>query len=253
MSSDLDLPLLPSAEQIRRREFATVRRGYDPDQVRDYLTAVATQVETLEKDLRELRLDKGNDLPPSPAPAAGKAEPEADPYEELGKRFAHLMENADAEAKKILDDAHARASKMLEEARTEADRMKVDAQSRAEEARQAGNEALDKAKMEAQRMLTGLAARRENLVTQLQQMQAKLLTVAQDLEVTIEEPLDAETSELIGEPPKQKASKKVPPKPAPDVVDPRYDDLWVSSGAVDLPELASIELDFDEEDPEKPE
>ena len=34
--SDLDLPLLPSAEQIRRRQFATVRRGYDPDQVHDY-------------------------------------------------------------------------------------------------------------------------------------------------------------------------------------------------------------------------
>jgi hypothetical protein len=25
--SDLDLPLLPSADQIRRRKFATVRRG----------------------------------------------------------------------------------------------------------------------------------------------------------------------------------------------------------------------------------
>ena len=35
MTKDLDLPLLPSAEQIRRREFATVRRGYDPDQVRE--------------------------------------------------------------------------------------------------------------------------------------------------------------------------------------------------------------------------
>ena len=39
--SDLDLPLLPSAEQIRRRKFATVRRGYDPDQVHEYLNQVA--------------------------------------------------------------------------------------------------------------------------------------------------------------------------------------------------------------------
>ena len=28
--SDLDLPLLPSADQIRRRKFATVRRGLTP-------------------------------------------------------------------------------------------------------------------------------------------------------------------------------------------------------------------------------
>ena len=40
-TSDLDMPLLPSAEQISRREFATVRRGYDPQQVRAYLTSIA--------------------------------------------------------------------------------------------------------------------------------------------------------------------------------------------------------------------
>ena len=55
MKNDLDLPLLPSAEQIRRREFATVRRGYDPDQVREYLQGVAGQVETLERELRDQR------------------------------------------------------------------------------------------------------------------------------------------------------------------------------------------------------
>src|SRR5436190_7505357 len=63
MKNDLDLPLLPSAEQIRRREFATVRRGYDPDQVREYLQGVAGQVETLERELRERRK-----TPPSPSP-----------------------------------------------------------------------------------------------------------------------------------------------------------------------------------------
>ncbi len=37
MSSDLDLPVLMSAEHIRRREFVAVRRGYDPTQVREFL------------------------------------------------------------------------------------------------------------------------------------------------------------------------------------------------------------------------
>jgi DivIVA domain-containing protein len=44
MATEIDLPFLPSAAQIRRREFASVRRGYDPDQVRDYLAQVAEQV-----------------------------------------------------------------------------------------------------------------------------------------------------------------------------------------------------------------
>ena len=300
-TSDLDLPLLPSAEQIRRREFATIRRGYDPDQVRDYLTAVAAQVENLEKDLREMRLGKGSE--PAPVVATPEPTPEpaptVDPYEELGKRFAALIENADSEATRILEEAKTEAARMMEEARTETDQIRVDAQSRAEEARQAGNEALEKAKLEAQRMLTGLAARRENLVVQLQQMQTKLLTVAQDLEVTIDEPLDLESPEpeasaehpadgqadkpedapsdqsgndsgndsgnessnessnesnAKAQPksePEQANSKEKSSAPADYVVDPRYDDLWVSTETVDLPELASIELDFEEETPDK--
>ena len=277
--SDLDLPLLPSAEQIRRREFATIRRGYDPDQVRDYLTAVAAQVENLEKELREMRLKGADAGPAQPAAEALKeepAQPEVDPYEELGKRFAGLIGSADTEAHKILEDAKAEATRMLDEARTETDRIKVDAQSRAEEARQAGKEALEKAKLEAQRMLAGLATRRENLVTQLQQMQSKLLTVAKDLEVTIEEPLemdvpdhgedaapgspapeaaDPKTPDTAEDKPQDQAASKSDSKTdaGPDVVDPRYEDLWVSTDTVDLPDLASIELDFEDETPKKSE
>ena len=59
MATDIDLPFLPSAAQIRRREFASVRRGYDPDQVRDYLAQVAEQVDNLEGQLREARLEEG--------------------------------------------------------------------------------------------------------------------------------------------------------------------------------------------------
>ena len=78
--SDLDLPLLPSADQIRRRKFATVRRGYDPDHVDDYLKQVAEQVEALETDLRDERLNAARQRPsgadaPAEAPAAVMAPP----------------------------------------------------------------------------------------------------------------------------------------------------------------------------------
>src|SRR5436853_5666230 len=80
--SDLDLPLLPSADQIRRRKFATVRRGYDPDQVDDYLKQVAEQVEALETDLRDERLNATRQRPsgveaPAQQPAAIMAPPAA--------------------------------------------------------------------------------------------------------------------------------------------------------------------------------
>src|SRR5512133_2591632 len=116
--SDLDLPLLPSADQIRRRKFATVRRGYDPDQVDDYLKQVAEQVEALETDLRDERLNVTRQRPAGPeAPAEQAAErpaamlapptaattsPESEEaaYERISKRFASVLKSADGEAQK---------------------------------------------------------------------------------------------------------------------------------------------------------
>ena len=72
-TSDLDMPLLPSAEQIRRREFATVRRGYDPQQVRAYLTSIANQVGTLEQELSQLRLEVGSSAAARSEQMAGPA------------------------------------------------------------------------------------------------------------------------------------------------------------------------------------
>ena len=95
MTNELDLPLLPSAEQIRRREFATVRRGYDPDQVREYLQGVAGQVETLERELRGPRKEtkaQGSATPggpPAPPVTAGQVMTPATPAARLRRRPCH--------------------------------------------------------------------------------------------------------------------------------------------------------------------
>jgi DivIVA domain-containing protein len=247
-TSDLDMPLLPSAEQISRREFATVRRGYDPQQVRAYLTSIATQVGTLERELSQLRLEAGSaaarseqgaDIVRTPDQAAPRAD---DPYDALSKRFSTLIEMADQEAERILENARSEATRALDEATSEADRIRVDAQANAEEARQEGTDLLERAKTESDRLLSGLADRRRSLVTQLEEMRGKLITVAEDLLAPIEdaarvEAEDADLTEASGD-----ADAETP-------VDPRYEDLWVSDeGSLQLPDLASIDLDFDEPD-----
>ena len=247
-TSDLDMPLLPSAEQISRREFATVRRGYDPQQVRAYLTSIATQVGTLERELSQLRLEAGSaaarseqgaEIVKTPDHAAPPAD---DPYGALSKRFSTLIEMADQEAERILENARSEATRALDEATSEADRIRVDAQAHAEEARQEGTDLLERAKTESDRLLSGLADRRRSLVSQLEEMRGKLITVAEDLVAPIEdaaraEAEDADLGEASGD-----ADAETP-------VDPRYEDLWVSDEAsLQLPDLASIDLDFDEPD-----
>ena len=56
-TTNLDLPVLISAEQIRRREFVTIRRGYDPDQVRGYLEQLADQIELMRVLLRDAQAE----------------------------------------------------------------------------------------------------------------------------------------------------------------------------------------------------
>ena len=244
-TSDLDMPLLPSAEQISRREFATVRRGYDPQQVRTYLTSIATQVGTLERELSQLRLEAGSAAARSgegvdPVQPPDHAPPIEDPYDALSTRFASLIEMADREAERILENARSDATRALDEATSEADRIRVDAQAHAEEARQEGTDLLERAKTESDRLLSGLADRRRNLVMQLEEMRGKLIAVAEDLTAPIEDAArayaeDADLAETSDE-----ADAETP-------VDPRYEDLWVNTeGSLQLPDLASIDLDFDE-------
>jgi DivIVA domain-containing protein len=270
MTNELDLPVLPSAEQIRRREFATVRRGYDPDQVREYLQGVAGQVETLERELRGPRKETkaqgsatpgGPPAPPvtarqvitpatTPAPTMpSSAGPAQDPYEVIAKRFAGVLATADKEATAALAEAKAEADRILQEARSEADRIKLDAQARAEEAKQQGTDSLAEAKREAERILGSLSERREVLVTQMHDMQSKLLSVAKELESSMDAPGSTDAPEGND------------PGPAPtdggtsdDLVDPRYEDMWAlpkGKKMVDIPDLAALDVDFEEEEPRR--
>ena len=270
MTNDLDLPLLPSAEQIRRREFATVRRGYDPDQVREYLQGVAGQVETLERELRGPRKEtkaQGSATPggpPAPPVAAGQvmtpatpaattpaptmpspAAPAQDPYEVIAKRFAGVLATADKEATAALAEAKAEADRILQEARSEADRIKLDAQARAEQAKQQGTDSLAEAKREAERILGSLSERREVLVTQMHDMQSKLLSVAKELESSMDVPgsTDAPQGSAPGPVPTDSGTSD-------DPVDPRYEDMWAlpkGKKMVDIPDLAALDVDFEEE------
>lgn len=253
MSTDIDVPFLPSAAQIRRREFASVRRGYDPDQVRDYLSQVAEQIETLEQEVRELRLrpGTGEGQPPGPPPSD-------DPYQRLANRLTTLLATADREAEGIIAEARAESTAMVNESRAEADRIRVDAQARAEEARQQGNEFLEKAKVEADRVLVGLSARRQDMVHQLQEMQTRLLGVAKDLEIAIDDPssesgVTAESAPSMTE----AVAEAEPTEPAAEaeaIADEPDDDPvdslegMLSDEDVDLPEIPSLELDFDDDE-----
>jgi DivIVA domain-containing protein len=267
-SAELDVPLVPSAEQIRRRMFASVRRGFDPDQVRDYLEQIADQVERLEKEVKESRLaveaaeSKASER--SDAAAEGSSQSDQDPYADLSARMAEVLRAADEQAKRLVIEARSEAERLTIEARSEADRVRTDAQAKAEEARYQGAEALRRAREEADRALSGLASRRRTVISQLQEMQQRLFGVAKELESAIDR---TDGDDLFGSSPGGSTSISGGASPeggaesgsaaasTPGPVDPRYEDLWApgeSSGeTVDLTDLPSLDIDLGEEGAEE--
>jgi cell division initiation protein len=237
-----------SGDQIRQREFATVRRGYDPEQVRAYLTALAVHVESLERALADARA-RGARLESAP--------PAPDAYEELSKRFAGVLATADAQAEQVVDQA-----------RAEAERIKAEAQARAEEVRIRSSRSLIAAQEESDRMLENLAQRREAMLRQLHDMQSRLLSVADDLEVAIQPtPQPAPPPGDEASPPPRPAQAPASSAPAaavsPASQPAPVDDLWVSTPASDgdlaglfddpaadepdLPDLRDLDLDLGED------
>ena len=178
-ATNLDLPVLMSTDQIRRREFVTTRRGYDPDQVRAYLEQLADQIELMRALLRDARQE---------AETAHRisAQPLEDPYERLAQRVSSVIREADKAAEAIRGDAATDAERLTREARAEADEIRTDAEAKAEKARAVADQAVRVAREEADRTIAALSARRDALVDQLASMRERLMGVARDLESAID-------------------------------------------------------------------
>jgi DivIVA domain-containing protein len=278
-TTNLDLPILISAEQIRRREFVTIRRGYDPDQVRGYLEQLADQVELMRVLLRDAQAEAQT------AVRRTIAQPRQDPYQQLGERVASVIREADQVAETIKTEAHRDAELVTRDARAEADRIRTDAQAKAEDARSQAETAVRAAREEADRTIAGLSTRRDALVDQLASMQERLIGVARDLEsamdvqVTIPDfssikdlrvesddrdgstaeevdPADAPTAEAeadletgteasaVREPTIVVGeAEDVADDDGPSVLDPSYEELWEGSDAMKL-DIPALDLDW---------
>ncbi len=187
--------------------FATVRRGYDPNQVLEYLSGVADHVEALESQVRKLDSDlqQARRHPP-----AARSPASQDPYEAVSTRVADLVRTfdqdverlraeAEAEVQRLRAETQAEVQRLLAEARADADRMRVDAQANAEETRAEAERALREAKSHADQALSGLAARREALIENLRGMHERMVGTTGELAATIKQAASAPDQVVVEE------------------------------------------------------
>jgi DivIVA domain-containing protein len=220
---EVDMFSPPDPERIRLRSFARVRKGYDPEQVHEYLGRVAETVQGLLEEVDELReravagegggeAGTGHEAVPGGVSAETK-----DPYAELAQRMADVLRTAELHAERVRTEGEQQIQKMLEEARSEAaqlrqtavedaERTRKRAEEDAEGIRGSAAEALDTAKAETEPILTGLAERRHHLVSELQSTRERLVTIVEQLQEAAEQEVPAPEA-LIPE------AEELPPAP----------------------------------------
>jgi cell division septum initiation protein DivIVA len=205
-----------SADSIPPPSFGTVRHGYDPAQVLEYLKRLTDHLLGLESEVRRLQDELGA---PDPAPMAPAAEPAItgqDPYESVGARVADLVRAFDQDVERLRRDVEVEASKvvaearveadriredaqkvrrdaegdaevLLAQARSEADRIRLDTQAGAEEARVQAAAAFRDAQREADKVLSGLGSRREALLAEMRMIRDRMVSTLGELEATLQE------------------------------------------------------------------
>ena len=176
--STADLELFGPPDDDASPRFATVLRGFDPEQVRGYLLQYQARVDTLEQELEDMRGQRDQ-------ARRRYSMAREDAYNQLASRMAELLKVADAQADKIRREAEEEARRGVTEARQLAAQTVREAEAEAERLRQQGQELLASAQAQRDRVLGGLVATRDAAVAELLSTRDQILTVSRQLEVAV--------------------------------------------------------------------
>jgi cell division septum initiation protein DivIVA len=176
------LPPSATAGSLNLPTFATVRRGYDPNQVLEYVTRLTDHLDALATEVRRLQAE----LSQRAVAQEEQARTAQDGYEGVGARVADLMRTFDQDVERLRQDAEAEASRIVAEAKSQADRMKRDGERLHAEAAAKAERVQAEARMEADRVLSSLTSRREALMEQLLVIWDRMVDVTRGIEATVE-------------------------------------------------------------------
>ncbi len=140
---------LLSADTVAAREFNPARRGYDQQEVRRYLKAVASEMQALSRRVSELqgRLEKAESKASAPELS------EEDVVAAVGDEMAATLRSAHAAATDLRKRAADEAEQLVDEARQRAQSQVSVAERRLDEATAESKRLLDEATAESTRLL----------------------------------------------------------------------------------------------------
>ena len=176
----LNLALSATADRIRQPKFNTVRKGYDPNQVLEYLSKVADRVQALEDQARALDSQLKDAVKERDEALAIMSTPveKSNPSENVSTRVAELVAGIDADVERIRGEAKAEAEQVVLDAKAEAARIEA----KANEMQTVAAQALGKARAEARQAAAVDRARQESVRSGLRDTCSQVLRVIAYLE-----------------------------------------------------------------------
>lgn len=220
-------------------DFDTVRRGFAPDQVAEYLKRVATSVLSLESRLEETRaelLETRRERDSAIAALETSAGP--DPYATVSQRVTELvrgfddqvgglLRDAEVEAERVLSEVRTEAGRILmqareeadrtiAEARAEAERTRADAQTMEQESRARAARLMYEARQQTDRAEKDLGALRESVLETFRDIRDRTVSALGEVEAVIERKASPEDVVIVDDA-DGLASVEGPPVPRPDL------------------------------------
>jgi len=179
-----DLPSISSsrvvAAEVARHSFGTVRRGFDPQEVRAYLELLARELTTCAQRDQEQR----NQLAEAEERARNPVIDESTLTAALGQQSAQVLRNAHEEAARVTLQAEQSAANLVREAKSKAAELRVEAESgvaeRIAEAEIAVGSVHQQAREEAVASVEAARAEGEALVARAREQCQAMLEEAQE-------------------------------------------------------------------------
>lgn len=212
-TADVELFGPPDADGTYPR-FTTVLRGYDPEQVRDYVLRLGARVDELEQELEEARSERD-----AARKRFGTARDDA--YNQLGLRMADVLRTADRQAEKIRQDADEEVKQRVAQSKQLAQQIEREAEERAEQLRAEGEELRQRTAAEREQLLGGLFASRDLALADLGAAKDHLAGIVDQLEVAMQVVRSARIGDTATPAPDSATAQDpaAPPNAAPEVED----------------------------------
>ena len=210
--------------------FDTVRRGFAPDQVAEYLQRVATFVLSLEARLTEtmselLETKRDRDDARAALEASAAQDPNdgaSDRVTELVRTFDHevsgLLRDAEIEAERLRSDvrmeadrilvlARQEAKRVIGEADAEAERMRADARMLERESQIRAGRLIIEAREEADRAESHLGTVRGRMLDTFRDIRERTITALGEVEAVIESGATSDRLVIVDEPARDDAAE----------------------------------------------